>query len=186
MSVISPTLAPRLPANQEGQEPITPKSNPQYTLHAAVSMGLARLAREALGNGANPNAHQITLTPFAVIAFHIMDDKQKQGMETLRVLLEYGVDVNQPDAQGWTLAHHLCAHYDLSISHPVIDLIGAQLDWEKRDKEGRAPEELLATNSPAFGSELQSHLQSKIRAYHAFQCMAKSLPLKDEVLQARL
>ncbi|XP_063291056.1 ankyrin repeat domain-containing protein 22 [Pelobates fuscus] len=78
----------------------------------------------------------IILMPVLLVGYLIMISKTKQNEKLIRLLIEYGVDVNVQDYLGNTALHYACKMKSQTI---VPILFDAQADPYIKNKDGESP-----------------------------------------------
>ena len=90
-------------------------------LHSAALYGRLEIVRVLLDNGANPNAE----TERRETALHLVSrgesNSQDQGVNTARLLLEHGVDVNAQQKDGWTSLHRAAYEGRVEVAQVLLD-----------------------------------------------------------------
>ncbi|KAM8923905.1 ankyrin repeat domain-containing protein 22 [Pelodytes ibericus] len=78
----------------------------------------------------------VLLMPVMLIGYLIMISKTKQNERLIRLLLQYGVDVNAPDYKGNTALHYACK---MKSQTTVPLLLEANADPNLKNKDGESP-----------------------------------------------
>lgn len=101
-------------------------------LHYAAMMGNSKAIEDLLALGANINLPGNGGQTPLLTAIKSND----QSLETVRLLVENGADVNRGDVSGWTPLHEACSKGDLEL---VKYLVSKGADKSLRNKDGATP-----------------------------------------------
>lgn len=125
-------------------------------LYEACHRGYSTVARELLKAGAS---HDIICPEFALCPFpgqRALAEAARQGhSETVKVLLEWGIDKNATNKHGWTALHEAAYHSRLSIVKMLV-IYGADV-FAKTEKGSLAKDLTIHSEIRAMLDDLCQH-----------------------------
>uniref|UniRef100_K3X801 U-box domain-containing protein n=1 Tax=Globisporangium ultimum (strain ATCC 200006 / CBS 805.95 / DAOM BR144) TaxID=431595 RepID=K3X801_GLOUD len=139
-------------------------------LYDACHRGYSTVARELLKAGAK---HDVICPEFAVCPFpgqHPLAEAARQGhIETVKILLEWGVDKNAVNKLGWTALHEAAYHSRLPIVRMLV-VYGADV--------------FVKTEKGSLAKDLTIHSEIRTMLEDLCQHGPASSPKKDKLLVA--
>ncbi|KAK3363743.1 ankyrin repeat-containing domain protein [Lasiosphaeria hispida] len=94
-----------------------------------------------------------------VIACPVMDKAEKQMVDTVRVLLQHGADVNGLDHEGWTPLHVAASWNNAAVIRELELFANGELAWDALTADNQTAEDLAL--GAGFDAEVQDLLQRR-------------------------
>lgn len=133
-------------------------SSGRSALAWAVEFGMDHVVEHLLQQGSDPNQRRRSFEgslPVLQTAFSgpMGEMSSHKYLQTAKLLVENGADINATDHQGWSAVHIAASWGSWEVLHFLCSLNGVRIDWHSRTSKGESIQDMLDQSQSGFTVE---------------------------------